>query len=84
MVEKERLQIEIIGEAPSKRDYCVIPPDENVRNSLIQILDLESQLSEGGLSPERLFTVMLYHMQLWNGLPYCYKSELADLTAITA
>lgn len=82
MIERQQLQIEFIGKASSKREYCDVPCDKNVRNSLIQLLDLERQLSEDELSAERWGVVMLTHIRLWNELQEYYKSALSDLTAI--
>ena len=83
MVEMRDLQIKIIEEAKSKRDYCVVPTDEHVRNSLIQILDLERQLLEEGLSDKQWARTMMRHIMLWDELPLEYKSELSDSAAIS-
>lgn len=81
MVERQQIQIEIIGEAPSKRDYCYMALDENVRNNLSGLLELERQLSLDLSYSQREETIVA-HIRLWNKLPDYYKSELADLSAI--
>lgn len=81
MIEEERVQINFIGEPLSKRDYCLVPLDESVRDNLKCLMILEEQLSEG-LSAGREEGAILAHTLLWTRLPDYYKSELADLTAI--
>ena len=81
MLERQPIQIEILGETPSKRDFCLVPLDESVRDNLTCLMILERQLSEG-LPAERREGAILAHTFLWNRLPDYYKSELADLTAI--
>ncbi len=83
MIEREQAQIEIIGEAPSKRDYCYMALDEDVKSGLTGLLELERQLSQG-LSAEREEGAILTHTLLWSKLSDYYKSELSDLTAIVA
>jgi hypothetical protein len=83
MIERQQLQIKIVEEAKSKSDYCVVPTDEYVRNSLIQILDLERQLLKEGLSVKQWARAMMCHIVLWNELPFEYKSELSDSAAIS-
>jgi hypothetical protein len=83
MKEIEYPQIEFINQPINKRDYCVVPSDENVRNILIGILDLERQLTEDNLGEVQLGRLVMRHIVLWNELPDYYKSELADLTSIT-
>lgn len=81
MIEKEYLQIKFVGSAPNKKDYCYATLDENISNNLITLLSLEEKLSQE-LSVEQRENVIVAHIRLWNRLPYYYKSELADLTAI--
>lgn len=81
MVEKEYPQIKFIGEANSKRDFCYIAFDEDVRNELLGLLQLEEQLSQK-LSLEQREEAIVAHIRLWAKLPDYYKSELADLTAM--
>jgi hypothetical protein len=83
MKETEYPQIQFIDEKPNKRDFCIVPSDENVRKNLVRILDLEKQLSQDNLNTEQWGRLVMRHVVLWNKLPYSYKSELCDLTAIT-
>jgi hypothetical protein len=50
MVERQPVQIEIIGEVPSKRDYCKVAPDDQIRSALSCLLILEGQLSQDSLT----------------------------------
>lgn len=84
MVEKEWPQIEIIGEVPSKRNYCKVVPDDQIRSALSCLLILEGQLFQDSLTRQEREGAILAHTIIWSRLPYYYKSELADLTAITA
>ncbi|MCL5435041.1 MAG: hypothetical protein M1405_01495 [Patescibacteria group bacterium] len=84
MAEKQPVQIEIIGEVPSKRDYCRVSSDGQIRSALSCLLILERQLSYDSLAEREKEGAVLAHTIIWNSLPYEYKSELADLTAITA
>lgn len=84
MVEQEHAQIAFIDGANSKRDYCVVPQDIKIQSDLMCLLELEKQLSEDSLTLRQREGAILAHTFLWNNLPYQYKSELADLTAITS
>lgn len=84
MVERQQAQIKIIGETPSKRNYCYVAFDQTVGNYLTELLSLERQLSKVSLNPEQRETAIVSHIRIWNKLPDYYKSELADLTSITA
>lgn len=84
MVERQPVQIEIIGEAPSKRNYCKVVPDDQIRSALSCLLILEGQLFQDSLTGQEREGAILAHTIIWNKLPDYYKSELADLTAITA
>lgn len=84
MVERQPVQIEIIGEVPSKRDYCKVVPDDQIRSALSCLLILEGQLFQDSLTRrQEREGAILAHTIIWNKLPDYYKSELADLAAIT-
>lgn len=83
MVERQPVQIEIIGEVPSKRNYCKIVPDDQIRSALLCLLILEGQLFQDSLTRQEREGAILAHTIIWNKLPDYYKSELADLAAIT-
>ncbi len=82
MKEKHPVQLNFIGEAPGKRDFCYIAPAP-VASILTSILNLEQRLSEGNLSSSEYEAVVHDHIIAWSKLPDYYKSELSDLTAIT-
>lgn len=84
MAERQPVQIEIIGEVPSKRNYCKVVPDDQIRSTLSCLLVLEGQLFQDSLTRQEREGAILAHTIIWNKLPDYYKSELADLTAITA
>jgi len=84
MLERQSAQIEIIGEIPSKRNYCKVVPDDQIRSALSCLLILEGQLSQASLTRQEREGAILAHTIIWSSLSNYYKSELADLTAITA
>jgi hypothetical protein len=69
-----------IGDTPRKRDFCNLPC-EAVQVALESLLILEELLIKDDLTSKQREAVVLSHTMTWVGLPYEYKSELADLTA---
>lgn len=81
MMERRQVQIEIIGEAPKKGNYCYVAFDKGVRSSLLGILQLEEQLSQE-FTIEQREEAIVAHRRFWKGLPEHYKSALCDLSHI--
>ncbi len=81
MLEREFPKLEIIGDEPDRRDYCIVP-DQDTINKLDSLLLLEDQLAEGSLVGKKEQGAILAHTLIWSQLSDEYKSELADLEAI--
>lgn len=74
-------KIEIVGDSPKKRDFCVMPT--NGENILMEkLLSIEEELEREDLTREQWDDNVVAHMRIWNSLSLLYKSEMADLTAM--
>jgi len=82
MVERAYTQIEIIGEAPNKRDYCYTALDGEVSESINTLLRTEALLQKSNLSREQLGTALIVHMKAWESIPDYYKARLSESTEI--
>ena len=82
MTERISNIIEFVGKAKSNRDFCIIPTDDNLSNSLVQLANLEAMLKEDKLSREQWDKMIVSQIRFWTILTPYYKGILSDLTAI--